>query len=449
MPDETKDPNETSVFNTATPVSDEPLGDFAPDGEPDGTSAGVYQPDMPEALTTEKTSLPGEIIVAAKLAAEEAEKATKAAEEASRAAKTVFDQDYSQEMISEKIRQARIDLTKQASLAAQAALLAQESAREAAAAAIHRAEEDAATALSEFHEAEKELAKIRSLTEKAEESALEAKDAATLAEKLSETETQKAEACKNALKAAVILVANAEKRYKEAEAVLNQTREDAIEAERNLNSSKQAALAASLEAKALLGKIEEETPSATTLIDDSPPQRSDFRKFMSGLWTTIKLIFIAAMIALLLRTYVFDITKVIGSSMIPTLENGDNLFTSKISYYLEDPQRGDIVIVDAPDKNGEYYIKRIVGLPNEEIMIQNGLVYIDGVLLDENYLADTFPTTGDSHLIIEDGAYFVMGDNRIDSHDSRDESVGTILKDQIHGKAIFRIYPWDSFGKID
>ena len=412
--------------------------------EPDNSFLGDEEVEN----ITEKRIMLHEIIKAAKEAEEEAERATFAACNANIAAKNIFDENYSEEMISEKIHQARIDITQKASLAAQAALEAQESAREAAAAAIHKAEADAATALKEFREAEKELTRIKLLTEKAEESALDAQDAAELAKRQSEAEDKKAQACKNALKAATILLSNAESKYKEAEENLNQTRKEAIEAEKRLTSAKQQAMNASLEAKSMLVKIEEETQEEEKAEAPKSAQKSKLRTFMRGVWTTFKLVLFAALIALLLRAYVFDITKVIGSSMEPNLNNGDNLFTTKVNYYFEDPERGDIVIIDAPDKNNEYYVKRIIGLPNEEIKIQNGLVYIDGVLLDEEYLDSIGITSGDIHMIIEDGAYFVMGDNRGNSHDSRDDSVGTILKDQIRGKALFRIYPWNNFGSL-
>ncbi|MEG1500823.1 MAG: signal peptidase I, partial [Clostridiales bacterium] len=170
--------------------------------------------------------------------------------------------------------------------------------------------------------------------------------------------------------------------------------------------------------------------------------------FLHGLWTICKLAILALAIALLLRTYVFEITKVDGSSMSPTLETGDNLLTSKISYLIDHPQRGDIVIIEAPDKNNIFYVKRIVGLPNDKITIKNGQVYINEQLLSEDYLNDIY-TTGEINTIVEENGYFVLGDNRASSHDSRSNSVGNIMEDDIIGKAILRLYPMDRFGKLE
>jgi signal peptidase I len=176
--------------------------------------------------------------------------------------------------------------------------------------------------------------------------------------------------------------------------------------------------------------IEEARPSAGSLI-----------------WSYFKIIVAAMLLAFVIRAYVFDVTQVDGLSMYPTLDNGDDLINSEISYLFNEPKRGDIVVFDAPDSAGEDYVKRIIGLPNEEIVIDGGLVYINGDLLDETYL-DGIYTEGKIRTVIPDGFYFVMGDNREISRDSRSQDVGLISIDQIHGKAVFRIYPFNSIGSI-
>lgn len=168
----------------------------------------------------------------------------------------------------------------------------------------------------------------------------------------------------------------------------------------------------------------------------------------SVIWSYVKIIFVAFLIAVALRAYVFDVTRVEGLSMYPTLHDGDNLITSKISYLLDSPQRGDIVVLQAPDSPGEDYIKRIIALPNEELEIKGGAVYINGVLLDEPYL-NGLETGGDIHTVIPDGFYFVMGDNRGESRDSRVENVGPINASSIHGKAVLRIWPFNSLGTLE
>lgn len=165
------------------------------------------------------------------------------------------------------------------------------------------------------------------------------------------------------------------------------------------------------------------------------------------IWSYLKIIIVAFLIAFFLRAYVFDITMVDGTSMYPTLEDRDKLITVKLTYQFSDPQRGDIVVVNAPDMPGHDYIKRIIGLPNERITIKNGQVYINDELLIEPYL-DEVVTYGDTDMVIPDGYYFVMGDNRTDSRDSREEKIGVISKDDINGKAVFRLLPLSEIGSL-
>lgn len=166
------------------------------------------------------------------------------------------------------------------------------------------------------------------------------------------------------------------------------------------------------------------------------------------IWTYIKIVAVAFLIAVVLRAYCFDVTMVEGTSMYPTLNSGDNLITSKISYKLSEPERGDIIVLEAPDSPGDDYIKRIVGLPNDHLEISDGDVYINGKLLDEPYL-NGIETDGEEDIIIPSGYYFVMGDNRDESHDSRIDKVGVISRNSIVGKSIFRLYPFSRFGKLD
>ncbi len=165
------------------------------------------------------------------------------------------------------------------------------------------------------------------------------------------------------------------------------------------------------------------------------------------LWSYAKVILLAFIFAFLLRTFVFEITQVQGPSMLPTLSTGDRLITSKLAYTFGDPQRGDIVVLSAPDAENQYYIKRIIGLPNERLTISNGQVYIDGIQLEEPYLTQLL-TEGDIDVMIPGGYYFVMGDNREDSRDSRVDSIGLIHEDALSGKAIFRIFPGSKIGSI-
>jgi signal peptidase I len=163
----------------------------------------------------------------------------------------------------------------------------------------------------------------------------------------------------------------------------------------------------------------------------------------TGWWHYVRVMAITIAVVVCLRVFIFDVVQVNGGSMIPTLHNTDSLISSKIAYRLNDPQRFDIVLLDAPDQSG-YFIKRVIGLPNERIEIRSGMVFINGELLSEEYLNNIY-TDGDTDTVIPEGCYFVMGDNRPISRDSRSDSIRNIAKEHIKGKAIFRFYPFSSF----
>lgn len=149
--------------------------------------------------------------------------------------------------------------------------------------------------------------------------------------------------------------------------------------------------------------------------------------------------------------YVGQRTEVQGSSMEPTLQNADNLIVDKISYRVREPQRFDIIVFPFQFEEDTYYIKRIIGMPGERVRIDwDGTVYIDGEALEEGYGLEVIQDPGRAVDEIELGEdeYFVLGDNRNNSTDSRAELVGNIHKDDIIGRAWVRIYPFEKFGKL-
>lgn len=153
----------------------------------------------------------------------------------------------------------------------------------------------------------------------------------------------------------------------------------------------------------------------------------------------------------LLITYVIQRTEVDGSSMEPTLSSGDNLFVDKISYRFRDPERFDIIVFPFRYKENTYYIKRIIGLPGETVQIdEEGNILIDGEVLNEGYGKEVIQNPGRAYeeITLGDDEYFVMGDNRNNSTDSRDPSVGNITRDEIVGRAWLRIWPFSKFGLI-
>ena len=149
-------------------------------------------------------------------------------------------------------------------------------------------------------------------------------------------------------------------------------------------------------------------------------------------------------------TFVGQRTRVDGRSMMNTLHDGDNLIVEKLSYRFSDPKRFDLIVFPPTGKK-EYYIKRIIGLPGETVQIdENGNIYINGELLEENYGAETIQNPGRAAkpITLGDDEYFVMGDNRNNSKDSRSEEVGNVKRSQIIGRAWLRIWPLNKFGLL-
>lgn len=141
-----------------------------------------------------------------------------------------------------------------------------------------------------------------------------------------------------------------------------------------------------------------------------------------------------------------------GLSMFATLDDNDYLIANKLDYRIHNPQRGDIVILRPPTDNSKDFIKRVIALPGERLLIRSGIVYINGQKLDEPYLPEAWvvdtnwPANGSNGQVMGPNEYFVMGDNRNRSQDSR--IFGPITRDRIDGKAWFRIWPLDHFGNI-
>jgi len=164
------------------------------------------------------------------------------------------------------------------------------------------------------------------------------------------------------------------------------------------------------------------------------------------------LIYILIIVALtfLINTFVGQRTHVKGSSMETTLHNGDNLIVDKISYRFRDPDRYDIIVFPYRYERNTFYIKRIIGLPGEIVQVKDGYVYINGELLDEHYGNELMELPGIAAEPIALGAdeYFVLGDNRNHSSDSRDESVGILHRGDLLGRAWVRIWPLRDFGVI-
>jgi signal peptidase I len=175
------------------------------------------------------------------------------------------------------------------------------------------------------------------------------------------------------------------------------------------------------------------------------------KKFFKELFSTIIYLAVIFLLTFLFITFVMQRTEVSGSSMEPTLQNGDSLLIEKVSYRFSSPKRFDIIVFPYQYGNDQYFIKRIIGLPGESVRIDyDGKIYINGEVLQENYGAEIIvdPGRAETEVVLGEDEFFVMGDNRNHSMDSRDISVGSINKSDITGRAFVRIYPFHNFGGI-
>ncbi len=166
--------------------------------------------------------------------------------------------------------------------------------------------------------------------------------------------------------------------------------------------------------------------------------------------TSVYILFVLCAVYLVIH-FVGQRTQVLGSSMEPKLSSEDNLIVDKISYRLHEPERFDIVVFPFRYEKNTYYIKRIIGLPGETVQIdEEGNILINGEVLAENYGKEVIRNPGRAYeeIRLGDDEYFVMGDNRNNSTDSRDPSVGNIRRSEIIGRAWLRIWPLDKFGLI-
>lgn len=165
---------------------------------------------------------------------------------------------------------------------------------------------------------------------------------------------------------------------------------------------------------------------------------------------TLELVLLAAVLALAFKFFLFDTRNIPSSSMVPTIEPGDRVIMSRLSYLGERaPERGDIVVFRAPEELNERddLIKRVVGLPGEEVAVSGGAVYINGEALAEPYLAET-PYYEFGPYTVPENCYFVLGDNRNWSNDAHLWQEHYISGDSIKGKAIWRYWPLSRFGAI-
>ena len=193
-------------------------------------------------------------------------------------------------------------------------------------------------------------------------------------------------------------------------------------------------------------------------IVNDPPQREPSRAALWGALSWARDLAFSVLIAVVLIVFIYQPVKVEGTSMMPTLTNDDRIFINKFTYEfgLGDIQRGDTVVFWYPYDRNKSYIKRVVGLPGDRVRIESGQVYVNDRALVEDYVPEAYKDAGswpvpapgqpvrDQEVPPKD--YFVLGDNRSSSSDSR--SWGYVPRENIYGKAVFVYWPPDKMGRL-
>ncbi len=181
----------------------------------------------------------------------------------------------------------------------------------------------------------------------------------------------------------------------------------------------------------------------------------DFRE-ISEFFRDVSIYIITFLVIAIIFVFVISLQPIAGNSMVPTLEEGDVVLVSKFSYRFFKIQRNDIVTLKV---NGKSYVKRVIGLPGEDIKYIKNVLYINDNPFTENFLGENIETTGFTledvckedecpNGVIPEGKYLVLGDNRPESEDSRIKEFGLVSKDDITGKVFFRIWPFNKLSKI-
>lgn len=173
------------------------------------------------------------------------------------------------------------------------------------------------------------------------------------------------------------------------------------------------------------------------------------RTLWSEIWDYIKMILFVVIFVFIVNNLLIINAKIPSESMENTIMTGDQIFGNRLSYLNKDPERYDIVIFKYPDNEEKLFIKRVIGLPGETVKIVDGKVYINDneAPLDDSFLPEPMEGSFGPYEVPENG-YFMLGDNRNWSKDSRFWNNTYVTREQILGKAVFRYYPFDSMGKI-
>lgn len=178
---------------------------------------------------------------------------------------------------------------------------------------------------------------------------------------------------------------------------------------------------------------------------------SPVKRFFASVWETSEVVIIALVTVFIIRTFIAQPFLVSGASMEATFHNGNYLLIDEVTYYFREPLRGEVVVFKYHSDAEEYFIKRIIGLPGETLTIADSTITIsqpgkDDISLNEPYIKEAMRTFGERRVTLGEGEYFVMGDNRANSFDSR--NWGPLKEQDIVGIARLRLFPFGQAGTI-
>ncbi|MGA7256972.1 MAG: signal peptidase I [Terracidiphilus sp.] len=179
-----------------------------------------------------------------------------------------------------------------------------------------------------------------------------------------------------------------------------------------------------------------------------PPSQLSPDRIANGVYLWVRDVFISVAVSVLIIMFLYQPVRVEGTSMLPRLEDRDRLFINKFVYHFESIHRGDIVVFHYPRDPEKSYIKRVIAVPGDRLRIDHGRVYINGKFLHEPYVPERYRDTRSMpEMVIPDDQFFMMGDHRSISSDSRE--FGPVDRDLIYGKAVFVYWPTRDAGVVD
>ncbi|PTM59080.1 signal peptidase I [Desmospora activa] len=176
------------------------------------------------------------------------------------------------------------------------------------------------------------------------------------------------------------------------------------------------------------------------------PRSTRHNRESNEAWEWVQALAIAVILALVIRTFIFSPFSVSGPSMLSTLHNGDLVIVNKVIYHFHDPKPGEVIVFHASENKD--YIKRVIAMPGQTVSAQNNVVRVDGESIDEPYIDNGNRTADFGPVEVPPGHIFVMGDNRMNSSDSRDSSLGTVPLDQVVGRADVIFWPLEDFSLL-